>query len=291
MTSIARAVMTVVLLTAFCCAAAGSLCAADTKDKVLAVVGKEKITQADLDAKISMLPPQFRSRYDSPEGREKLLDQTIKFCLLSQEARARGIHEQDDIAQKIEEITNNIIIQELTKQEISDKVTVSEDDLKKQYDADREKYIKPEKVKLNLIFFEAKDETSRAAKKKQAQKVLKRLKEGEDFETLAKELSEDRRTKRRGGNTGYFSRGRRVNTYGEEFEKQAFAVKPGELSDVFEAKDGYYIIKVVEKKEEHQQTFEEVQKRIERQMKQEKQKEAYDSYIDSLKKKYPVKMK
>ena len=59
-------------------------------DKVLAKVGKEKITEADIFSKISMLPPQFRARYETPEGKKKLLDQTVKFSLLSQEARSLG---------------------------------------------------------------------------------------------------------------------------------------------------------------------------------------------------------
>ena len=99
-------------------------------DKVLAKVGKEKITEADIFSKISMLPPQFRARYETPEGKKKLLDQTVKFSLLSQEARNLGIDKKEDVAKKIKEIADNIIIQELTKQEIADKITVTDKEIK-----------------------------------------------------------------------------------------------------------------------------------------------------------------
>lgn len=262
-------------------------------DKVLAKVGKEKITEADIFSKISMLPPQFRARYETPEGKKKLLDQTVKFSLLSQEARKLGIDKKEDVAKKIKEIADNIIIQELTKQEISDKITVTDEEIKTYYKENKEKYVKPEKVKANLILFEVKEDDVPDVKKKkekQAEKTLKRLKKGEDFEALAKELSDDKRTKKRGGSTGFFSKGKRKNTYGEIFEEKVFSLKKGEMSDVFEDKKGFYIVKVADKKPQEEQTLEEVKKKIERRLKQEKQKESYENYIEGLKKKYPVKI-
>ena len=261
--------------------------------KVLATVGKVEITEADLYAKISMLPPQFRARYETPEGKKKLLEQSVKFSLLSQEARSLGIDKKEDVANKIKEIVDNIIIQELTKQEIQDKVTASDKEIEVYYKENKKEFIKPEKVKANLILFEVKkDDTPdvKKEKKKKAEEVLKKLKKGEDFEALAKEISDDRRTKKRGGSTGFFSKGKRKNSYGEEFENRAFSLKTGEISDVFEGKKGFYIIKVAEKKAEEEQTLKQVKSKIDRKLKQTKQKEAYEKYIEALRKKYPVKI-
>lgn len=278
-----------------CCAGAPAVLAAEEQksDKVLATVGKEKITQADLDAKITMLPPQFRERYETPEGKQKLLDQVTKFSLLSQEARALGIHKREDVAQRIKEITDNIIIQELTKQEVTDKIAASDEEIQKYFKDNKQEFLKPEKIKANLIMFEVKGDATPEQKKeieKKAKEALKRLKKGEDFAKLANELSEDKRTNKRGGDTGFFSKGRRSNTYGEVFEQKAFALKPGELSDVFEDKGGFFIVKVAEKKAEEAQSLEESKKKIERQLTQDKQKQQYDAFIESLKKKYPIKM-
>jgi peptidyl-prolyl cis-trans isomerase C len=295
MRNVRKAGSMVVLLIAVCLTAVPAMSYAEEKksDKVLATVGKEKITEADIYAKISMLPPQFRSRYENPEGRKKLLEQTIKFSLLSQEARSLGIDKREDVAKKIKEISDNIIIQELTKQEVSDKVAVTDEQVRAHYNADKDTFITPEKVKVNLIFFEVKEESTPEIKKKvetNAKAALQKLKKGEDFEKLAKEVSEDKRTKKRGGSTGFFSKGKRKNTYGETFETKAFSLGIGEMSDVFEGKKGFYIIKVAEKKEKKEQTLEEVKSRIERKLKQENQKEAYEGYIKGLEKKYPVKM-
>ena len=55
--------------------------AAAASPEVLATVGDRKITQADIDAKTSLMPPQFRARYETPEGKQKLLEHLVKFTL------------------------------------------------------------------------------------------------------------------------------------------------------------------------------------------------------------------
>jgi len=260
-------------------------------DKVLATVGNEQITEADIFAKMLKLPPQARVRYETPEGIKELLDQELKESMLSQEARRLGIHTKEDVAIKLKEISDTIIIQELTKQEVTDKITITEEAITAYYNDNKEKFIKPEEVKVNLILFAVNDGDPPQKKKEQqkkAEQALQLIKKGAEFEELAEELSDDKPTKGRGGSTGYFSRRKRKNTYGEIFEEKAFSLKAGELSDVFEDKKGFCIIKVVDKKERHEQTLDEVKKRIEKQLRQEKQKEAYESYVESLKKRYPV---
>lgn len=88
--------------------------------------------------------------------------------------------------------------------------------------------------------------------REKAQEVLKRARSGEDFGKLAQEFSTDG-SKDKGGDLGWFGHGQMV----PEFEKAAFALKPGEISEVVQTPYGFHIIKLEERKTENKDGKEE----------------------------------
>ena len=155
-------------------------------------------------------------------------------------------------------------------QGIQQRTAVTQQDIQRYYDDNKQTYSTPEKLQASHILLktEGKDDT---AVKKQAEDVLAQLKGGADFAALAKKMSEDEVSAKKGGDLGPFAPGDMV----PEFEKAAAALKPGELSDLMKSQFGYHIIKGGEKIPATTRTLEEVRAQIEDSIKFERaQKEA-----------------
>jgi parvulin-like peptidyl-prolyl isomerase len=189
-------------------------------------------------------------------------------------------------------MTDNIIVQELTRQKIPADVSISDEEIASYYQANKEEFARAEQINCSMIMFAAPAGSSPEVQEKKqslARETLKRLKKGADFAEVAREVSEDQRTQRRGGITGAFSEGRRERIYGKKFEDVAFALKQGEMSDVIETEFGYFIVRLDDRQPRTEQSLAEAKSSIARKLQQTKQKEAYEKYVDGLKEKYPVK--
>ena len=137
------------------------------------------------------------------------------------------------------------------------KVTVPQAEVERAYNASIEQYSTPEQVRASHILLrtEGKDEAAVQAK---ADDILERAKAGADFAELAKVNSEDDGTAETGGDLDYFERGRMV----PEFDQVAFAMEPGQISDLVKTQYGYHIIHLVDKKPATMRTLPEVRQQI-----------------------------
>src|SRR5262249_17317388 len=139
-------------------------------------------------------------------------------------------------------------------------IQISDDDLKIRYQQDIQQYQVPNRVHAEHILFMTVGKTDAEVDeiKKKAEDVLKQVKKGAKFDDLAKKYSEDPGSKEKGGDLGWLVQGQTV----PEFERAAFSMQPGQISDLVKTQYGFHIIKVMEKETAHTKPFEEVKDSI-----------------------------
>ncbi len=129
------------------------------------------------------------------------------------------------------------------------KAEVTDDEIKDYYIKNKDDFIQDEEVKVSHILIKStlgEDPQKRADAKKEAEEVLHKYNNGEDFALLARKYSHDKDTAMNNGYIGWIKRGKKDKA----FEDAAFAQEPGTVSGVVEARDGFHIINVMDKKEE-----------------------------------------
>ncbi len=139
-------------------------------------------------------------------------------------------------------------------------VRVSDDMLKLQYQSNIQQYQVPNRVHPQHILLMTVGKTDAEVEeiKKKAEDVLKQAKKGGKFDELAKKYSEDPGSKEKGGDLGWITQGQTV----PEFEKTAFSLNPGQISDLVKTQYGFHIIKVLEKETAHTKPFDEVKESL-----------------------------
>jgi len=159
-----------------------------------------------------------------------------------------------------------LIISEFINESIFSEIGLNDSEIREYYDNNKESYTAKEgEIRARHILVETKEE---------ADDVLKELRKGADFAELAKEKSIGPSSVR-GGDLGFFSKGSMV----EEFEKVAFSLRTGEVSDPVKTDFGWHIIK----REPRIISFEEAEDLIEQQLLIEKQKQVFEEYLSELK--------
>jgi peptidyl-prolyl cis-trans isomerase D len=146
----------------------------------------------------------------------------------------------------------------IDRDQLRAKVTVTPQEIESYYNSNVQQFQTPEQVRASHILIKT-DGKNEADAKKQADDILKQAKApGADFAALAKKYSEDDGSKANGGDLDYFTRGRMV----PEFEQAAFAMQPGQISDLVKSQFGFHIIKVVDKKPAATRSLDEVRAQI-----------------------------
>src|SRR5579871_1826102 len=169
---------------------------------------------------------------------------------------------------------------------LESEVKVTPDDLRTYYDDHRDQYRVPEQVKVSHILIKTPlpgpdgkvDEKGVAEAQRRAEDLLKQLKGGANFEELAKKYSEDPGSAKQGGSLGWIGRGQTV----PEFEKTAFSLPKGQISDLVKSSYGFHIIRVDDKQDAHSKSLDEVKSEIEPILKHQKAQQLAQKQAEQL---------
>lgn len=203
---------------------------AESPDEIASVNGAP-ITVDEFQRRMDRLTREGQGNFDSPEGKEELLDILISREVLNQEGLRLGVDKKKEVKDKIDDMTKEVIISEVVNQIATEKLTDAE--IKKYYDKNKADF---REVHASHILVKEEAE---------ANEIKKKLDKGADFAALAKEKSIDPGSAQRGGDLGFFTKDRMV----KQFADAAFSLKVNEISKPVHTPFGYHIIKVVEVKD------------------------------------------
>lgn len=259
---------------------------ATKSDEVLAKVGDQVVTQADVDEVLAGVQPSQRAYLSTPEGKRELVEHISESKLFYLWGRDNKINETEKFKETISQMEKRIIAAMAMEKILSD-VKIDDKEVQAFYDEHKAAFEVPESVKASHILIQVSKDAGNdlwSKAKKELTALRKDILAGKvSFEDAAKDRS-DCPSKSDGGNLGFFTKGQMV----PEFDEVAFSTKVGEISAPVKTQFGYHIVKVTDHKEASTRPFEEVKEELRQQLLQKKQMEVMKEYVGKLHKQYEV---
>jgi parvulin-like peptidyl-prolyl isomerase len=226
-------------LTITAVAALGLSLPACKKDEPFVIkVGNEKITENDLNDKLSATSADFQKFAATPIGRKHFFDLVVQQSVVIEAAKKAGIEKQAEFKKALEDFKNEQqkqladykygLLMDIYLKEIREKIKASDNEIQNYYNENKSTFEKPIAYTVRHIL---------VSDKETAQNAYERLKNGAKFEQVAKEVSKDT-TAQNGVLLGPVKQGALV----PEFEAVALRLKNNEMSEIIETRYGFHII-------------------------------------------------
>lgn len=275
----------------------------DVSGKVVAEIGPEKITEADLTAILEnsidgqlapmasyMDPAQLAEQkqkmleqFKDAQAKHQFLQGYLAQEILYRQALEEKFPEKPEVKKQLEELTRNVLAQQLMSDLIASRINITETDLQTYYEANKATYKDPRKARIRHLLVD---------QEQAAQGLIEKIKGGEDFAKLAKGSSLEEGTKDKGGQIDIdVTPGTYVPVVGNapELNTAIFAAQSGSVLDTpFKTDKGWEVVKVDSIQPERQKSFDEVRQEVMRTLSTQKQQEVQTEYIQQMMDKYNV---
>lgn len=245
--------------------------------QVMAEVNSASITTGDFERELKNLPEYLKAMADTPQGRKEMLDTMVIRELILQQASKDGLDKGPEIEEKLQDLRKRLIVESFLKKKVEAESQVSDADLQKFYEQNKDKFKSGEQMRASHILVKT---------EKEAKEILAQIKAGGNFEELAKKNSVDS-SSAKGGDLGWFGKGSMVPA----FEKAALSLKEGQISGVVKSDFGFHIIKLTGKRAAGIRPLEEVKDQIKGAIMPTKQQEVFQKIKEELKKTAKISVK
>ncbi len=243
--------------------------AAGDGTKVVARYAGRTFTDQDFLKAARKLNPRSRRTLEDAERRKTFIENNILSELIYAEGVSKGIDKDPAVLQQIEDLERQLIVQKVMQEYQS--APVSDDDIRAHYDTNIATFT-TDRVKSSHIL---------VAEEALAKEVhAKLVADPAQFADLAKEHSTDRSNAERGGDLGFFAKGRMV----KEFEEAAFALtEDGQITEPVKTRFGYHIIQRTGREDGEVRPFDQVKNQIKVKLVNEARREKTQEFLDKLK--------
>lgn len=242
------------------------------ENKVLTTIGELKITEKDLEYMKRNMDRRLLAQFSGEKGEYYLLQELINQKLMAMDAKGTDLLESEEFKFEFESMKDNFISQYVINT-LLENVEVTEEEAKKYYEENEDKFGEGQRVKASHILVDNLDK---------ANELYENIKNGDDFADVARKYSTCP-SSRNGGDLGFFGRGQMV----KEFEEKSFSMNVGDISEPVKTQFGYHLIHLTDK--ESKKEFEDIKEELMQTLLAQKQQEAYVNKINELRKKYNVK--
>jgi peptidyl-prolyl cis-trans isomerase C len=243
-------------------------------DEVVATYAGRRLTRGQVVQELERLPGPSRAYLSAPDRKRQFVENMILNDLLFDEGKTDGFDRDPDIERQVNDLRKRLVVQKVMRK-YQTPPEVTDDEARAYYEANKALYSTTQ-IRASHILVKD-EETARAL-------VAELRAHPERFADLAREKSTDTATAAKGGDLGFFAPGRMV----PDFERVAFALPVGQLSDVVKTQYGYHVILVTERKEGEQKPFEQVKEQIKATLRNRALQDQVQSHFDALKRQADV---
>jgi len=252
--------------------------------QVAAIIGEEKIFVEDINLSIDAMPEWMRKQVSTKEGKAEYLKKYVADELFFRKGIKLEYDKSPELRKRLAAVEKELVVNKVLEQEIKNKIKIEDDDLKNFFEANKNRYVEKEAVKVCLI---------KAGMKEIAEKIAAELKTEKTFEAMAEEISLDKQT---AANKGKFKswvrKGEDDLGIGnvDKISNILFSAKKGEITSPVEAGGYYYLFRIEEKRPEKVPAFKEVKERVSNDYFVQKLQSNYQSLLEQILKSSEVKL-